>query len=450
MNDRTSPIEQEPPEAEGLRKSFRRTSPAERPVDVAGLILQAKSNDASDTLDTRGRALRMLIRISAAAAITAITAVLISLIPTRPISAAIEMAEVQRQVAATKNLAFTMTHLVDGEAKDSLRLVVREDSVMRNGSEDGYAITNFRDRKVIIVRSKEKRAIVMEGTAFQIPETFDFYRLIREIAKNSVQDLGDRRIEDRLCKGLKVQLKLPDSQIRTADVWVDAESKLPVLIEMTERKDGHEEVERFDRFEYDRPIPESFFSMTPPDGFKMDTFGIGTLAPEAADRAVSAPTLTPHVGIGPAKFRMTEKEVIEALGKPDRENSAAGMKILSYYSRGFELWILPQGSPKAGLYNIACLGQHGMAIKIREFQGKTDKGIGLGASRAEIEMVYGKPSYENVSRMKDVLGEKAKDPEKLTGQAQLTYSGLGLSFTLFEDKVYRIDLSAPRPVPAKK
>lgn len=450
MNDRTPPIEQHGPEAERLRDLFRRTSPAERPVDVASLILQAKSNDASDTLDTRGRALRMFIRISAAAAITAITATLISLIPTRPISAAIEMAEVQRQVAATKNLAFTMSHLVDGVSKDSLRLVVREDGVVRNGSEDGYAISDFRDRKVIIVRTKEKRAIVMEGTAFRIPETFDFYRLIREIANDTVQELEDRRIEGRLCKGLKVQLKLPDSKIRTADVWIDPETKLPVLIEMTERKDGHEEVERFDRFEYDRPIPESFFSMTPPDGFKVETFGIGSLVPEAADRAVSAPTLTPLVGIGPAKFRMTEKEVIEALGKPDRQNMFGSMKILSYYSRGYELWILPPGSPKPGLINIACLGQHGMAIKIREFQGKTDKGIGLGASRAEIVKIYGKPSYENVSRMKDVLGKKATDPEKLTGQTEMAYNDLGLRFTLFEDKVYRIDLSAPRPEPAKK
>ncbi len=450
MNDRTSPIEQDQPEAEGLRELFRRTSPAERPVDVARLIVQSKSNDGTDTIDTRGRALRMLIRISAAAAITAITAVAISLIPTRPISAAIEMAEVQRQVAATKNLAFTMSHLVDGESKDSLRFVVRDDGVVRNGSDDGFAISSFRDRKAIIVQSKEKRAIVMEGTAFRIPETFDFYRLIREIAKDSVQDLEDRRIEGQLCKGLKVQLKLPDSQNRMADVWVDPETKLPVLIEMIDRKDGHEQVERFDRFEYDRPIPDRFFSMTPPDGFKVETYGISTLAPVAADRAVSAPTLTPLVGIGPAKFRMTEKEVIEALGKPDRENMFGSMKILSYYSRGFELWILPPGSPKPGLNNIACLGQHGMAIKIREFQGKTDKGIGLGASRAEIVKIYGKPSYENVSRMKDVLGEKATDPEKLTGQTELAYNELGLRFTLIDDKVYRIDLSAPRPVPAKK
>jgi hypothetical protein len=247
-------------------------------------------------------------------------------------------------------------------------------------------------------------------------------------------------------------LQLPESQKRVADVWVDPETKLPALIEMIDRKDGHEEIERYDRFEYDRPIPDSFFEMNPPEGFKVETFGIGALAPEAADPAVAAPTLTPNVGIGPAKFRMTEKEVTDAMGQPDRTNPAGGMKILSYYSRGFELWILPQEHPRSGLSNIACLGQHGMAIKIREFQGKTDKGIGLGATRAEIEKAYGKPAYENVSRMKDVFGEKAKDPEKLTGQSELGYAALGLRFTLFEDedKVYRIDLSAPRPEPAKK
>lgn len=450
MNDRTPPIEQDWPEAEGLRESLRRNVPAERPVDVADLIARAKTNDRSASIDTKGRALRMIIRISAAAVITAASVSLISLLPVRPISAAIELAEVQRQVAATKNLAFTMSQVVGGEAKETTRLVVAEGGFVRNGNEAGYAISSFRDRKVMIVQTKEKRVIVMEGTAFRIPESFDFYRLFREIGNQKTQELADRQVEGRVCKGFKVELQLPDSQKRMADVWVDPQTKLPALIEMIERKDGQEEIGRYERFEYDRPIPDTFFEMKPPEGFKVETFGIGKLASEAADRAIAAPTVTPLVGIGPAKFRMTEKEVIEALGKPDRENPAGSMKILSYYSRGFELWILPPGSPKAGLYNIACLGQHGMAIRIREFQGKTDKGIGLGASRAEIEKVYGKPSYEHVSRMKDVFGEKAKDPEKLTGQAQITYSGLGLSFTLFEDKVYRIDLSAPRPVAAKK
>jgi hypothetical protein len=150
---------------------------------------------------------------------------------------------------------------------------------------------------------------------------------------------------------------------------------------------------------------------------------------------------------------MTKEEVIAALGKPDRDFTEGKVTSLAYYSRGFELSILPPDQPRfglRGLYRVSCLGQHGLSIKLREFRGKTDRGLGLGATRAEIVKAYGPPDFEHVSRMKDVFGENAANPEQPTGQTEVQFSKLGLSFTLYNDKTYQIGIAAPRPEPAAK
>jgi hypothetical protein len=121
------------------------------------------------------------------------------------------------------------------------------------------------------------------------------------------------------------------------------------------------------------------------------------------------------------------------------------LKILSYYSRGFELWILPEDRPRHGLYAAACLGQHGFAVKSREFQGKTDKGIGLGANRSDIIKAYGAPDVERASRLKDASRKETANAEALTGQTEMVYSKLRLSFALWSGKVYQMRIEAPRP-----
>jgi len=73
----------------------------------------------------------------------------------------------------------------------------------------------------------------------------------------------------------------------------------------------------------------------------------------------------------------------------------------------------------------------------RKFQGKTDKGISLGASRAEVVAVYGPPDR--------AAGEKTARAETSMDHATLNYRTLGLSFALFRDKVSRFTLDVPQP-----
>ncbi len=70
----------------------------------------------------------------------------------------------------------------------------------------------------------------------------------------------------------------------------------------------------------------------------------------------------------------------------------------------------------------------------RRFQGKTDKGIGIGAGRADVVAAYGPP---------DAVAAGAGP----TDQATLAYRTLGLSFGLVRDKVSQITLEVPRLEP---
>jgi outer membrane lipoprotein-sorting protein len=342
-------------------------------------------------------------------------------------------------------VTLTDTVFLNGKPQPSSRLLVLGPSLVRTEAGDSYSVIDFRARKTILVSTREKRVTVLEGTAFQIPEQMNFYSFFKDIARNPTRTLAGREVGGKPALGLVVKV-----DGRECTVWVDTRSRLPIRVESTSREGDEIVVQVMSDIAFDRPLDESLFRMDPPDGYKVETFGVSRLAPELEDRSLAAPVLTPLVGLGPARFGMTEEEVTKVLGKPDREIMQGTLKILSYYSRGFELWILPKGRPRHGLYAVACLGQFGFAVKIREFQGKTDKGIGLGSHRSDIIKAYGAPDVERASRLKDVLGKETANAEALTGQAEMVYSKLRLSFALFNGKVYQMRIEAPRPGPVTK
>ena len=152
--------------------------------------------------------------------------------------------------------------------------------------------------------------------------------------------------------------------------------------------------------------------------------------------------VTPLVGIGAVKFGMKADDVIRLLGQPDKTISPnKDYTILEYYSRGFSIHTTTQ----RGVMMIMCYTGKFWAFKVRDFAGRTDKGIKMGASRAAIEKAYGKPTSVREATMKDVFGKRADNPDKKTGQVDLTYATWALSFSLHDDALDSIMISAPRP-----
>ena len=69
----------------------------------------------------------------------------------------------------------------------------------------------------------------------------------------------------------------------------------------------------------------------------------------------------------------------------------------------------------------------------------------MGASRSAIEQAYGKPSSVREATMQDVFGKRANDPDKKTGQVDLSYTDLGLTLSLHDNALDSIMIRAPRP-----
>jgi hypothetical protein len=74
----------------------------------------------------------------------------------------------------------------------------------------------------------------------------------------------------------------------------------------------------------------------------------------------------------------------------------------------------------------------------------------MGATRADIEKAYGKPSSVREATFKDMFGDRTAKPDKKTGQVDLTYAGLQLSFSLHDDALDSIMINGPRPAAAAK
>ena len=137
--------------------------------------------------------------------------------------------------------------------------------------------------------------------------------------------------------------------------------------------------------------------------------------------------MTPLVGIGPVKFGTSIADVEKLLGKADsvKEVSKNGYTEISYWSRGYFF-----GAGKtAGVVTVSCSAQAALATKTRDFAGKTDKGIAMGARGADIIRAYGEPDSKN-------SGEWA---------THMKYNRLQCDFTLHGDRLVMMNFNRPRP-----
>jgi hypothetical protein len=341
-------------------------------------------------------------------------------------------------------------------AEEPYRLLIRAPSVVRFEQPDGtYTITDFARRKALLVDPAKKSAQVLEGLnpPGGLPDR-SFYDLFRTIAEKPIKSVPSRLIAGTEALGFVVPnpvlvggaagLKPPEAQ---TTAWVDPQTKLPLRIETVTREDGATTTEITSIVAFDRPLDPKLFDLTPPEGYQVETFGVPALRPEPAAKAKDAAAemvVTPLVGIGPVKFGMKIDQVIGLLGVPDKILSQGkDYKVLEYYSRGFSIHTTAQ----RGVFTVMCYTGKFFAFRVQPFAGRTDKGIKMGANRAAIEKAYGKPTSVHEATMREVFA-KAENPDKKTGQVDLTYAGLGLSFSLHDDALDSIMLRALRPAAA--
>jgi hypothetical protein len=145
-------------------------------------------------------------------------------------------------------------------------------------------------------------------------------------------------------------------------------------------------------------------------------------APETGDDQMQ---IVPLAGVGPLKFGMSKQQVMEVLGQPER-SEGGGVALYYLTSKGISLLV----DPRRGVRTIDCWSaQYPNPFPgLVTFPGKTEKGIGMGATREQIVAAYGEPGAASPTAALETL----------------RYNQLGMSFVLAQGRLVSIKIAAPR------
>jgi len=343
--------------------------------------------------------------------------------PTRPTSTEVRWFDPARRQRKTCRQCRQTTR-INGRLTETVRLQILQNGQVRvEQSDSSYTVTDSRTHRALLVRPKERKASLLRN--MNVP-LINFYELIKNLPSDaSARALPGKKIDSKDVLGFVVKVQGHD-----LTVWADSKTRLPVRIEVEEKdKKGKTREAVIDDFVFDKELDARLFSFEAPRGYKLETMGVAEFPAAPADPRHRDLVVTPLVGIGPVKFGMARDKVEKVLGKPDgvREVGKNGYLDMNYGSRGVFIGV----GKTAGVVTIACVAQKVMAPRVRDFTGKTDMGVALGASAAAIIRAYGRPDSK----------ETNKDA------TYLSYGKLRAHFTLFSDKLVQMQFN--RPLPAK-
>ena len=254
-------------------------------------------------------------------------------------------------------------------------------------------------------------------------QPFDFYTWLKDFRDGMQEQTGEQEFDGQKFNTFKITRTAPFANQRTDPIsvalWVDPATELPVQAKFN--VDGHDVI--FENLKFDSPISDDLFSTAIPEGYKIvDLGGI------ASDKLKPAPTtqeadnlltLKPGIGIGSLKFGDSMEKVVKALGPPETTRTKSD---LGYPSKGLFLFV----DSRIGLAGVMAMTKKSSGpFAMNDFAGKTDKGIAMGETQADIEAAYGKAT--RITRPNDVT-------------LRLEYQKLGLTFRLDKDELVEIYL----------
>lgn len=329
----------------------------------------------------------------------------------------IAFADVKDKVEQTKSVSITCTYTNDDGKTSTDKAYALADGRLRLEKTNGtYAVVDSRTGVTLTIDPAKKDALVFHGNNDH--GIADIYDMVRNIRKDEVRKLPAEKIDGRDAEVFVAKVKLPQGE-REVKVWVDSKTQLPFREELAEESPDKKSKHRVRLdLEFDKPLDPKLFSTEPPPGYQVRSIGSDKPLQPVKNQELQAPTVTPGEGIGPAKFGMSKKDVIEKLGEPDEVIRDMG---LEYRSRGFGLLV----SSTRGLVAITCYTQDTFVLKIKDFAGKTKEGVAMGASSADIIKAYGEPESKETDEGMTYLHYRKK---------------LKMEFTLFNDKLVQYSL----------
>jgi outer membrane lipoprotein-sorting protein len=357
--------------------------------------------------------------------------------------------DVQKAIGATKSTMYQCLIFNGGDDPIVIKVWCLGPDRSRSENSDGEVqILNVKEEAMMRVSRVNRTALI--ESLYPSPEIPKM--LADSLARfRGLPEKASRRIEEREYKGRKVIDFLVKLDDRNYTVTVDAETKLPVRMEFATEKlagTGPAHRELYTDFVFDAPLDESLFALTPPPGYRVERRPLPRTEPVARDD--NSLVVSPETGIGPAQFGMTQEQIVQALGKPDRYATTESTMPpqtrtgrfskpqtyvsteLDYGSRGFQLRVSSKfrigGSeyPGYGLLSIRVFNQVDQLPTVRDFQGRTREGIRLGATPDDVLKVYGVPD----SKIEN---------------GGLSYLKLGWSFEFRHGKLAAINVNSPYP-----
>jgi outer membrane lipoprotein-sorting protein len=373
----------------------------------------------------------MIKRFLAAAAVLLVAGGLVAWLWSGPAALPIAFAEVQAAVKASGSVTFRQSTKIKGKVKETTTLLILANGIVRTEEEDGgYTITDPMKHRALLVRPKNKEAVLMEG--LNTP-SINLYELLKKLPGDAAaRSLPRKKLDGKEVLGFTVPVPCDSGYCKgkelTLTVWADAGTRLPVRIETGDKDENGDAIEIIvDQIVFDKALDEKLFVLEPPEGYKMRSEGVANLPVPPADPKLKDLVVTLREGVGPVKFRMSREEVEKALGKADEAKEVGSIIQMNYGSRGLFIHV----SKTRGVITIACSCQRLTLHRIRDFSGKTDKGVAMGASVADVVKAYGDPNRKDSN-------------ENNGGTTTLYYDKLNAWFTFLDDKLVEIFLSFPR------
>jgi outer membrane lipoprotein-sorting protein len=372
--------------------------------------------DAPPTIPLRARRTSVFKRIAAAAAVLLVAAALFAWLWPSPAS----FAQVQAAMKTTHSVTCRQTIRIEEQRGEVTRLSILDNGLCRAEDGDGqYTVVDITKYKSLAVHPRKREALLLQGA--NVPQ-INLYEKIKKLpADTSARRLEGKKLDGKDVLGFAVKIAGQDFT-----VWADAKTRLPVQIEAKEKNEDDKPVELvIDEFVFDKELDPKLFSFDVPSGYKLVELGTTELPAAPKNPQQKDLIVTPLVGIGPVKFGMSRADVEKALGKADaaQEQGKNGYVQLNYGSRGFFIGV----SKTRGVVICSCSSQAVNALRIRDFSGKTDKGIALGASLDYIVKAYGQPDRK----------------ETKGAMIYLSYNKLHTNFTLAENKL--VDMMFKKP-----
>jgi len=257
----------------------------------------------------------------------------------------IAFAQVREQIQQAHTMTFKMTLIIPlmGERKTmAMECSYKEPGLMRQvvnieGEEGPITnIINLEQARALALVAKQKVAVLVD--LGKLPEEArseykDYAEQLKKMVEGSDEPLGEKEIDGLKAKGFRVT-----HQGQTMDIWVDATTGHPVLMEAN--LPGGISMTMRD-FAFDVELDDSLFSLTPPADYEVREFqmdltnlseddlieGLRFLAEHNDNVFPPQPTVTPEI------VKNYQKELMKQPGLSKEEKTQLRMDLAKKIAR---------------------------------------------------------------------------------------------------------------------